>query len=577
MKNKIVILIFFIICVTGIAACSTPRQIEQDSSKSAFSYREVFLPEAIGVYADSLGLNTIDKDWGIWGHNLYKILPENPSESIYAKVNGSTNKGQFCFTSTRLFDYVSDYIIDQFGTKDTARFAIMPNDNEIVCLCVKCVEEGNSIGNASPALFSFIRKLADKFPNHIFYTSDYGTTRTLPSDSLPTNSGVMVSAMPYPLTYENTEEEKEFLETLDGWSGKTNRILVWDYINNFDDYFTPFPILGIMQSRLQNYKDHKVTAVFLNGSGYDLSSLSRLKSEVLAALTADPNADWRTILKEKAIQIYPVAGETIANFMLGQEDFILENKTHLPLYEGVFVALKSYLPQDAFIKFHDDLRNLSVKTNGNEKKDIDQLLSELALTRLEINRINGSVKDSEIYLSELERLINDDVVSYNESGWLIESYVKDYREMINHQIEVDGKNKLKGQKLTPLTPLDEEYTDISIITDGLLGMPSNYHNGHLITSPPKETSLSVPYIEGGEKLIVWLSYNPRFKIHLPESVTVSAPGMKSVTKIPESSNGVAGHCAVEFDIPSSVTTPITVTLTKTPGTHSMALEEIEIL
>lgn len=576
MRNKLSLILIIISSLIGTAGCTSPRQIEQDFSKSTFKYGEVYLPEAIGVYADSLGLNSLDKDWGIWGHNIYKILPDNPSETIYAKVNGSTIKKQYCFTSPRLYEYISEYIEDQYGPKDKARFSIIPNDNDIVCLCVRCVEAGNTPGNSSPAIFSMIRKLATHFPNHIFYTSDYGTTRALPTDSLPQNSGVMVSAMPYPLSYDNTTDENVFLETLDNWKGKTKRILIWDYINNFDDYFTPFPILGIMQSRLQQYKNHNVSAVFLNGSGEDVSSLSRLKSIVLAALIADPDTDWRVLLKQKATEIYPITGETIANFILAQENFIEENKAHLPLYEGVYIALKRYLPQDSYIEFHDTLKNLRDKTSGEERKDIDMLLSELALTRLEINRINGNVQDSDKYLTDLSRLIESGVNSYNESGWLIESYIRDYRYMLDHKKSVGEKNKLSGVKLKALTPLDEDYSDISIITDGLLGIPSNYHNGHLITSPEKETSISVPYFEGSNKLNVWLTYNTGFKIHLPESVTVSAPGMLSVTKSAEYPKDLSGHCLLEFDLPSTVTGPITVTLTKNPENRSMAIEEIEL-
>ena len=92
MRIKISFITIFITSLIGIAGCNTPRQFEPDLTKSAFKYGEVYLPEAIGVHADSLGLNSLDKDWGIWGHNLYKVLPEKPSESIYAKENGITIK-----------------------------------------------------------------------------------------------------------------------------------------------------------------------------------------------------------------------------------------------------------------------------------------------------------------------------------------------------------------------------------------------------------------------------------------------------------------------------------------------------
>lgn len=576
MKEKFFIIGLLLISILWFPACSAPRQFDQDSSKSSFRYREIYLPDAIGVYADSLGLNSLDKDWAIWGHNLSRMLPEKPSESIYAKVNGVTVKKQFCFTSPRLFEYITEYIDEEYSSKDKSRFAIMPNDNDIVCLCVRCTEIGNTNGNASPAVFSLIRKLSDRFPNHVFYTSDYGTTRELPVDSLPANAGVLVSAMPYPLSFTSHPGETSFLKTIDDWGTKTNRILVWDYINNFDDYFTPFPVLGVMQNRLKNYKNHKVTGIFLNGSGPDPSAFSRINSVVLAALTANPDIDWTLLLRNKAKEFYPVTGDLIADFMITQENHIKDNNAILPLYEGVDIARRRYLPVEAFISFHDSLKNLKDITTGRERKETEILLGELALTRLEINRINGDVTESEPFISDLELLLNSDIPSYNEAGWSIEGYLKDYRFMLDHFKESRTGNKLKGIKLTPLSSLDEDYSDISIITDGLLGLPSNYHNGHMITSPEKETSISIPFREGAERLVVWMPYNTGYKIHLPESVTLEGEGMAKITKNPEYPKDLSGHSKLIFDLPKTLSGPLTLTLTKNPETRSMAIEEIEI-
>lgn len=557
-------------------SCGQPRPFEQDSTKSVFKYREVYLPEAIGEGADSLGLNTLDEDWAIWGHNLGNVLPEKPSESVFAKVNGATNKKQFCFSSSRLYDYIAAFIEHNYGPNDHARFSIIPNDNDIVCLCVKCQEAGNSTHDASPAVFNLVRKLALQYPNHIFYTSDYRTTHSMPEDSMPENTGVMVSAMPYPFTYGNTPEEESFMDVLTHWGEKTHRILVWDYINNFDDYFTPYPILGVMQNRLQHYRDNHVTAVFLNGSGTDASSFSRLKSIVLAALTANPDVDWENLLKEKAKELYPVTGETIANFILEQEDFIRANGASLPLYAGVRGAMHSYLPVESFMDFYNKLSKLRSKTSGEERRNIDRMLSKLALTQLELKRINGDLSNTDLLLAELENLSDHQIPSYSESGWRIDSYIRDFKFLKNHYDETKGKNKLKGKTLVALTPLDDDYTNLGLLTDGVLGIPSNYHNGHLVNSPEKETSIGIPHIDGAKKLVVWLSYNPGYRIYLPETVSLSGPGMEKITQKVDYPANNTGHQSVEFEIPSSASGSLVLSLRKDPETHSMAIEEIEL-
>lgn len=557
------------------SSCSKARAADEEALPSAFKYREIYLPEGIGEKAHEFGLNTLDLDWGIWGHNLGKVLPKEPSQSVFAKVNGVTNKKQFCFSSNHLFEYIEDYIIDNFGTEETIRFAILPNDNEIVCLCEKCVIAGNTRKNASPAVNKLVRRLAERFPNHIFYTSDYKTTQELPVDSMPINTGVLVSAINFPLSYDESPEETSFIQRLQAWGAAIPRILVWDYINNFDDYFTPFPTFGAMQRRLKDYRDNKVTAIFLNGSGEDISSLSNLKTAVLAEMTRDPETDWKVLIYEKATEYYPTAGKIIADFMVSQEEDLEQSGNALPLYEGVAMARQTYLSEDKFIPFHDQLLALRSSLTGTEREYMDILLGELALTRLELNRINGNFNDSERFLNELEQLSQKGFTSYNESGLTIEGYVNDYRYILDHLNETSNKNKLKGESLVAMTPLDPDYSDIAIITDGALGIPSNYHNGNLIISPKEYAQIAVPNKPGLNHLKVWLSYNPAAKIGIPEKVTLSASGKELGVLSPDYPRENNGHLPIEFDVPDTAQGTLILTFYKGEDTKSIAIEEIE--
>ena len=559
-----------------IQGCEMARAAgDQDPNVSAFKYREVFLPEGIGDSAEALGLNTLEEDWGIWGHNLGKVVPEHHSQNIYAKQNGSTLKKQFCFSSNHLYEYIEEYIDSKYDEDEKIRFAIVPNDNDIVCICEKCVAVGNTRRNASPAAEHLVRRLAKRFPNHIFYTSDYRTTRSVPKDTMPSNTGVLVSAMNYPIAYGATPEEGRFMQRLQAWSETTPRILVWDYINNFDDYFTPYPSFGAFQRRLNNYKNNHVTAVFLNGSGPDISAMSRLRTEVLAELTANPGIDWKETLKAKANEIYPVSGNVIAQFMIDQEQFAADNGTPLPLYVGVDSAKKIYLPAERFKEFHDELLKLRGRTSGQERAELDLLLGQLALTRLELKRMKGSLKNSDKYLTDLHYLVNKGHESYSESGWSVDSYIRDFKFLLDHFNQVGGSNKLKGVQLMALTPLDPDYTDISILTDGVLGIPSNYHSGNLIVSPENMTQIGIPIVPGMKKVRVWLSYNPAYRIVLPETVTLTNKG-KVIGKVsPTYPENGHGHEPVEFDLPGGLDGSLTLTLYKQPETHSMAIDEIE--
>lgn len=556
-------------------ACNTAKAADSDDSESAFIYREVYLPESTGENAKKLGLNTIDDDWGIWGHNLRNIFPDDPSESVFAKKNGTTYRSQLCFTSPKLYEYIEDYIDSKYDSDEQIRFAILPNDNEIVCQCSRCIEAGNTKTDASAAVFELIGKLSKRFPNHIFYTSYYQSTQGLPKQRMPGNTGVLVSAINYPLSTQATLGEQKFLDVLNMWKNKTSRIVIWDYINNFDDYLTPFPVFDIMQRRLKLYADIGVTAVFLNGSGTDYSTFSDIKADVLAAMTVNPDIDWKKVMREKANEHYPTVADDIADFIIAQEDFVTATGKELPMYDGVAKAVQTYLPKDEFVKFHEKLIAKRPQVKGDERKKLDNLLGALALTRLELDRINGNVSESWRFIDDLKHLEESDIDNYNEAGWTIERYIKDYTAMMQHHEAINKKNVLQGVQLQALSPLDPEYSDISILTDGMLGIPSNYHSGNLIMSPDSYTRIAIPNDKHLKHVRVCLSFNPGYKIELPEEVTLSAGGRDIASVKPEYPKDNNGHVFVDFDVPSSATGSLVVTLYKDPDTKSMAVDEIE--
>ena len=559
----------------GVISCVRAHAAEENQN-GVFKYREIYLPEGTGESAEELGLNTVDNDWGIWGHNLAIVLPDDPSESIYAKrKDGSKAKSQFCFSSERLYEYIEDYIDKKYDDDEHIRFAIIPNDNDIVCVDAECVKAGNTVHDASPAIFNLINRLAKRFPNHLFFTSHYRTTKSLPTDTMPGNTGVLISAINYPLSPTPTAQEQEFLHLLRSWDQKTDNILVWDYINNFDDYFTPYPIFEVMQHRLQNYAENGVTAIFMNGSGTDYSSFSDLKAGVLSDLTINPDTDWRESLRKHAMKHYPVSGETIVDFIIAQEEYLSSVGKPLPLYEGVEAASKLYLPKDEFIAFHDKLLQLRKDATGKERENLDRVAGALALTRLELNRIDGNLQNTEELLADLKGLQKFDIPYYNEASWSVDHYVRDYNRLLKYYNENNGKNKLKGKRLEALTPLDPEYSDITILTDGMLGLPSNYHSGNLITSPDQATRIAIPNTGDYKHLQVGLVYNPAYRISLPAEVELRVGGkiIKSIT--PDYPADNSGHLFLDFDLPGGNQGTAVLTVYKDPDTHSMAIDEIE--
>lgn len=559
------------LCLIATSDCS---HVMADDEDAAFEYREIYLPENQTKEGERLGLNNVDRDWGLWGHKLSRVLPERHSRSVYATIGGTSNDEQFCFSSNQLFHYIEDYIVDNYGERHTSRFAILPNDNRLVCQCAQCVAKGCTDTDAAPAVFDMIRRLAERFPNHQFFTSQYMSTRSQPRHPMPANTGVLVSAIRYRLTAVPSPREEEFTNTLKLWTQVTPNVYVWDYINNFDDYFTPYPIFTVMQRRLRLYAKAGVRGVFLNGSGHDYSSFSRLHTHVLSALLHDPDTDWRSLLLQKSREFYPVTGDVVAHFLMRLEDKVQKYEGVLPIYDGVGAALRGYLDGPDFIAFHNALGQMLARTSGAEHEEISLLHRTLMLTHLELKRLNGDISKAEPMLQQLESVADDDVRIYSESFWTIDSYVADYRAMCAQAPEA-RKNKLLGQSVVAVTKLDEEYTDLSILTDGLISLPSNYHCGQLISSADPWLRLAIPNPGGLRRVRVGFTNNVQFHIALPLRVTLSCNGRDIATVQPQSQGSIAQRATAEFAIPSWAQGSLLLTIVRNKEERTMAIDEIE--
>ena len=554
----------------------------QQTDSSPFEYREIYLPEKDKGGDEPLSLNSVDRDWGIWGHNLSAVLPANPSPSVFAKMGTGVNRDQFCFSSNALFDYIVRYVSDNVGRQRTSRVAILPNDNDIVCLCRRCRELGNREGDASPAVCDMIGRLAERFPKHIFFTSSYRTTNSLPSRPLPDNAGVLISAIDFPLSPVHTGAEDKFVAQVKQWTGVTKRIYVWDYINNFDDYLTPQPVFETFQHRLRLYARLGVNGIFMNGSGTDFSTFYRLKRHVLAALLADPDTEWRPLLRKVCRELYPVAGDDICDFMLKQEDMLKAGAGSLPLYECVSKAVDVYLPAEEFVLFYNKIGSpiskigsLLSQTDSQEKSRLSEMFGAMTFTALELKRLAADTTNCRPLLAELELFAGQGYRSYSESGASLDSYISDYRYILQHAQSIGNKNLLKGERLEPLTALDEDYNDIAILTDGLLGLPSCYHCGLMLSSADPALRIAIPAKKGLKRLRVSMARNSIYHIALPQSVSLSIDGHELGRVVPKPLPDDLQRAVAEFDIPSGSQGSMVLTVVRNKEERTMALDEIE--
>lgn len=151
----------------------------------AFDYQSIYSPYGLNAdHTGVIGLNNFDDSWGIWGHNLRKVLGKD-AEKVYATIHGKTDDSQLCFSSEDMYRQIENYIVDNFGEKGNFRFVIAPDDTPYACTCTTCTALGNTEKNATPAVTELILRLSQRFPKHTFFTTSYLTTQQVTDKQLP--------------------------------------------------------------------------------------------------------------------------------------------------------------------------------------------------------------------------------------------------------------------------------------------------------------------------------------------------------------------------------------------------------
>lgn len=504
----------------------------------AFDYQSIYSPAGLNPdYTGVMGLNNFDDSWGIWGHNLRKVLGDNVNK-VYATIHGKTDGSQLCFSSPEMYRQIEGYIVNNFGEKGNSRFVIAPDDNPYACTCASCTAIGNTEKNATPAVTELILRLAQRFPKHFFFTTSYRSTQQGTDKPLPANAGVMVSTIDFPLRRIDGKDaqEKKFARQLENWKKVTKNIYIWDYINNFDDYLTPFPILKIAQQRLRFFKQHRASGIFFNGSGYNYSSFDEMRTFVLSALLINPEQSVDDLVRNYFNQEYPVSKKWLYDYYIDLENSTQSGKK-LGLYAGIRESENSFLNPEKFTRFYDEMGDFVSDAKGQERKKLHGLQTALSFTRLEMGRdhsydIYGYAKrngkeiqanpQARKWITQLkEHKAFAGMDCYNESSNEIDYYIKEWEQYI---LASDiKKNAFLG--IAPSSTPQTNKNSLKRLTDGTHGLPDNYHFGWLIF-PQEECTIDLPVKETNESGTVYISFLnlPRHRIYAPQQIEVSGDG-----------------------------------------------------
>lgn len=500
--------------------------MEGDCGDFAFEYRGIYTPsnsdpELMPVMAS----HNVDYDWALWGHNLRRVFDGGriPDEAR-ALVDGERAGSQFCFSSDVLFNAVSRFVKAHRSGDETSRFVIMPDDNGLVCQCLACVKAGNTPGSATPAVSALLRRLADRYPDDLFFTSSYMTTVDPPSAPLPSNVGVLVSAISVPMQekFKSRPATKKFAALVNRWRQVAGRVYVWDYMRNFDDYLTPYPCLRLLQQRLAFFQSIGVKGVFFNGSSPSYAPFDDVQTAAVAAMLIRPELPVAEYVDSCFARYYPVTAGILSSAYGDWEDGVARSRELLPFYGGIGGAVKAWLVPDEYVAFCDSLDRRAKSAGETERARLNRMLTASWFTRLELLRRPGGGYMEQEALRCLDGLRGytafADMAAYREAEGALERYIKDW-DVLMAGNRVAARNRLRGVAVESVSRPDGAYADLSPLTDGECALPTDYHTGWVIASPEKVVwRLPAGQVRSGDVLSLSFLNVPRWRIHLPRKV-----------------------------------------------------------
>lgn len=314
---------------------------------------------------------------------------------------------------------------------------------------------------------------------------------------------------------------KVFKQKVERWSSVVGRIYVWDYMRNFDDYFTPYPCLSFLKQRIRLFREIGVKGVFYNGSGDIYASFDDVQTYVLTQLLKDPDLSIQKAIQDFYDQQYPTSGKTLAAYYWNLEEKAVSNRMTLPYYGGISQSVVSKdLP--AFVQFCRELRQLLPLAEATERTRLSKLQAALCLTQLEFQRFSPEKLDRQLANENLEILKTiiplADMRNYRETEGNLQRYIDQWEELM--ELESPAGNRLLHTGISCTTEKDEKVHLSPSLTDGRHGLPADYHTSWQIFDNPV-TILSFPAPSSPSAIInLSILFAPKWRIFVPKKITV---------------------------------------------------------
>lgn len=300
-------------------------QAISDLQNPQFQFRSLYYydAETDQEYIDWHKLNRIEDQWGLWGHSFFKLL--SPAEyfekhpEYFSLVNGKRKAMQLCLTNYEVLRIVGDNLQKLIANEpDMQIWSLSQNDDFGACECEKCSVLNSRFQSYQGSLLSFVNKIAERFPDKTISTMAYTFSRKPPVGIKPLkNVNILFSTIDINRAkpVRNDPRSELFRKEYEAWYDLSSNIIVWDYVVQFSNYFSPFPNLNTLQPNFDYISGFKPSGLFIQGSVEVPGELAGLRTYLLAKLLWNPEADTKLIQEEFLNAYYGEAATHVKEYL----------------------------------------------------------------------------------------------------------------------------------------------------------------------------------------------------------------------------------------------------------------------
>ena len=299
---------------------------------------------------------------GLFCHTFNPLCP--PDEffdkhpEYYSEIDGKRVKEhtQLCLTNPEVLRIVTERVLARIRKDPTAKlFSVSQNDWKNFCTCSACKAIDDREESHAGTLITFVNQVAEavekEFPGVWIETLAYQYTRKPPKTVRPRHNVVprlcsIECDFSKPIDQSAFEQNRKFVEDIQGWSDRSTQLFIWDYTTNFRTYTGPFPNVLALQGNVTFFRGNRVVGLFEQGAYQGRhGDFAELKAWLLAKWLWNPDLPAEPLLNDFFAGYYGAAAPFVRRYFDEVHTFY-GSSTNTPL--RIFDDVKRSVIPDEF-------------------------------------------------------------------------------------------------------------------------------------------------------------------------------------------------------------------------------------